>query len=103
MDPDGNFLNTDQRGRIRPVNGSGLLLPPFPLCDIGSFEFYPIVNELVSLEEEVDTSIDPIGSRAPVSVFTITAMFINSSSTPIRFPFFQVKELTGGALPEMSC
>jgi hypothetical protein len=75
-------------------NGDGT-----PVCDIGAFEFFPIVNALVTPAADVDTAFDP----APVlggfaGTFTITATFTNTSDIPLHFPFFTVMELSGGNL-----
>jgi hypothetical protein len=93
-DANGEPLPTDQRGKPRIVDGNG---DGTPACDIGAFEFFPFVNELVTLAGDVDTTFDPTPvAGGPAGTFTITAMFINTSDTPLRFPFFGVSELSGG-------
>jgi hypothetical protein len=69
------------------------------VCDIGAFEFFPIVNDLVTLDPALVTLFDPTpGPNAPAGTFTITATFTNTSATSLQFPFFQVTELSGGNL-----
>jgi hypothetical protein len=68
-------------------------------CDIGTVEFFPVVNAFVTLDPAVDTAFDPTPTpAAPAGTFTITATFTNTSDTPLRFPFFTVTELSGGNL-----
>jgi hypothetical protein len=87
---------TDQRGKPRPVDGNG---DGTPACDIGAFEFFPIVNDLVALAPGLRTAFDPRPvPGGPAGTFTITATFTNTSNTPLRFPFFGVGQLTGGNL-----
>jgi hypothetical protein len=95
-DANGDSLPTDQRGRPRVVDGNG---DGTVACDIGAFEFFPIVNTLVALAGDVDTAFDatPV-ANGPAGTFTITATFTNTSDTPLRFPFFIVTELSGGNL-----
>jgi hypothetical protein len=95
-DASGDPLTTDQRGQPRPVDGNG---DEVAACDIGAFEFFPIVNDLVTLDPALQTTFDPTPQpNAPAGTFTITATFTNTSATPLRFPFFQVTELSGGNL-----
>ena len=56
----------------------------------------PLVNDLVSLSV-VSTAVEPSNddAAAPAGVFTITASFTNTASTPIRNAFFRVAELSG--------
>jgi hypothetical protein len=92
-DATGDPLATDQRGRPRVVDGNG---DGTAACDIGAVEFFPIVNDLVALVDDVDTAFDPtpvVGG--PAGTFTITATFTNTSDTALRFPFFGVSQLTG--------
>lgn len=89
---------TDQRGFTRPVDGDG---DGTANCDIGAFEFGAIppeiVNNLVSMPSNPVTSLSMIPtSNGPAGTFFITATFTNTSSSPIRKPFFQVTELSGG-------
>jgi hypothetical protein len=68
-------------------------------CDIGAFEFFPLVNNLVALAADVDTTFDPTPvASGPAGTFTITATFTNTNDAPLRFPFFGVSELSGGNL-----
>jgi hypothetical protein len=75
--------STDQLGT--PRNGP---------CDIGAVEFYPVVNDLVALEN-LTTAFDPTPvSGAPAGTFHITAAFANTSNQAIVHPFVEVVELT---------
>ena len=70
-------------------------------CDIGAFEFGAIppeiVNDLVSLASNPVTSLSMIPtSNGLAGTLFITATFTNTSTIPIRKPFFQVIELSGG-------
>jgi hypothetical protein len=95
-DATGAPLTTDQRGKPRPVDGNG---DGTPACDIGAFEFFPIVNNLVALASDVTTAFDPTPVLdAPAGRFTVTATFTNRGDTPLRFPYFGVSQLTGGNL-----
>jgi hypothetical protein len=95
-DVNGDPLPTDQRGRPRVVDGTG---DGTAACDIGAVEFFPLVNDFVTLDPALDTSFDPTPVPAgPAGTFTITATFTNTSDTPLRFPFFTVTELSGGNL-----
>jgi len=68
-------------------------------CDIGAFEFFPLVNDLVTLDPDLDTATDPTPvPGAPAGTFTITATFTHTSEMPLRFPFFEVTILSGGNL-----
>jgi hypothetical protein len=97
-DTTGDPLTTDQRGRPRMVDGDGDG-DGTAACDIGAFEFFPIVNDLVALVGDVDTAFDPTPvANGPAGTFTITATFTNTSDTPLRFPFFSVSQLTGDNL-----
>jgi hypothetical protein len=89
-------LATDQRGQPRPVDGNG---DGIATCDIGAFEFFPLVNDLVELAADMDTTSDstPVPG-GPAGTFTITATFTNQSPTPLHFLFFGVSELSGGNL-----
>jgi hypothetical protein len=89
-------LLTDQRGRSRPVDGNG---DGLAACDIGAFEFFPLINDLVTLDPALETTFDPtLVPGGPAGTFTITATFTNTSATALRFPFFVVTELSGGNL-----
>ena len=96
LDPNGNPLLTDQRGKPRIVDGNG---DGTSRCDIGAFEFFPVVNNFVTLAPGLDTAFDstPVPG-GPAGTFTIGATFTNTSSTPLRFPFFTVTELSAGNL-----
>jgi hypothetical protein len=95
-DGNGQPLPTDQRGKARPVDGNG---DGTPACDIGAFEFFPMLNDLVTLASGLATSFHPTPvSGGPAGTFTITATFTNTSNTPLRFLFFGVHELSGGNL-----
>ena len=85
--------STDQLARPRS-HSHGL-----PACDIGAVEFFPIVNDLMTLAPELRTSFDaaPV-PHGPAGTFTITATFTNTSNTPLRTLFFGVGQLTGGHL-----
>ena len=68
-------------------------------CDIGAFEFFPIVNDFVTLDPALETAFDPTPvPNGPAGQFTITATFTNTSDTLLRFPFFTVTELSGDNL-----
>jgi len=55
-----------------------------------------IVNDLVALAADVDTAFDPTSVPGGMAgAFTITAMFTNTSATPIRFSFFEISQLSG--------
>ena len=87
LDANGDPLLTDQRGQPRPVDGNG---DGTAACDIGAFEFFPIVNDFVTLDPALDTAFDPTPvPGGPAGTFTITATFTNTSDTPLRFPFFR--------------
>jgi hypothetical protein len=93
LDATGNPLATDQRGKPRIVDGNG---DGTAACDIGAVEFFPIVNDFVTLDPALDTAFDPTPRpEAPAGTFTITATFTNTSATPLRSPFFTVTELSG--------
>ena len=78
---------TDQLGT--PRNGP---------CDIGAVEFYPVVNNLVSLANlSTDFDAAPVPG-GPAGTFRITAEFTNASDRPIGHRFAEVVELTGGDL-----
>src|SRR5262249_31099524 len=85
-DANGAPLTTDQRGKPRPVDGNG---DGTRACDIGAFEFFPTVNNLVTLAPGLQTSFNatpvPCG---PAGTFTITATFTNASTTPLHALFF---------------
>jgi hypothetical protein len=96
LDANGSPLTTDQRGKRRPVDGDG---NGRARCDIGAFEFFPVVNDLVTLNARPNTAFNPTPvPGAPAGTFTIRATFTNTSGTPLRFPFFTVTELSGGNL-----
>jgi hypothetical protein len=91
-DANGDPLLTDQRGKPRTIDGNR---DGAARCDIGAFEFFPVVNNFVTLDPGLDTSFDPTPvPGAPAGTFTIGATFTNTSATPLRFPFFTVKELS---------
>jgi hypothetical protein len=95
-DATGGPLATDQRGKPRLVDGDG---DGTAACDIGAFEFFPIVNDFVTLAPALDTAFDPTPvPGGPAGTFTITVTFTNTSDTPLRFPFFTVTTLSGGNL-----
>ena len=95
-DANGNPLLTDQRGKPRAIDGNG---DGTARCDIGAFEFFPVVNNLVTLAPDLETSFNPTPvPDAPAGTFTIGATFTNTSGTALRFPFFTVTELSGGNL-----
>jgi hypothetical protein len=95
-DVTGTPLTTDQRGRPRVVDGNS---DGTAACDIGAVEFFPIVNDRVALDAAPTTTFDatPVVG-GPAGTFTITATFTNTSTTPLRFPFFSVSDLTGDNL-----
>jgi hypothetical protein len=89
-------LLSDQRGRPRVVDGDG---DGTAACDIGAFEFFPLVNDFVTLAPDLDTAFDPTpGPAAPAGTFTITATFANTSDATLHVPFFLVTELSGDNL-----
>jgi hypothetical protein len=96
LDANGDPLTADQRGQPRPVDGNG---DGIAACDIGAFEFFPLVNDIVTLDPALDTTFDPTPVLGgPTGTFTVTATFTNTSDTPLRFPFFEVTVLLGGNL-----
>jgi hypothetical protein len=96
LDATGNPLPTDQRGQPRLVDGDG---DGSAACDIGAVEFFPLVNDFVTLDPALDTAFDPMPvPDGPAGTFTITATFTNTSDTRLRFPFFVVTELSGDNL-----
>jgi hypothetical protein len=75
-------------------NGDGTAV-----CNIGAFEFFPVVDDFVTLAPDLDTALDPTPTpEGPAGTFTITATFTNTSATPLRSPFFTVTELSGDNL-----
>jgi hypothetical protein len=95
-DATGDPLLTDQRGRPRVVDGNG---DGTAACDIGAFEFFPLVNAFVTLDPDLDTASDPTPvPDGPAGTFTITATFTNTSATALHVPFFTVTELSGDNL-----
>ena len=54
-DANGNPLLTDQRGKPRIVDGNG---DGTARCDIGAFEFFPVVNNFVTLDPGLDTAFN---------------------------------------------
>jgi hypothetical protein len=95
-DATGDPLTMDQRGKPRPVDGDG---DGIAACDIGAFEFFPIVNDFVTLDPDVDTTSDPTPVPGGLAgTFTITATFTHTSDTPLRVPFFEVAALSEGNL-----
>jgi hypothetical protein len=94
FDANGAPLLTDQRGKPRPVDGDG---NGTAACDIGAFEFFPLVNAFVTLDPDLDTALEPT-PEAPAGTFTITATFTNTSATPLRLLFFTVTALSGDNL-----
>ena len=96
LDPTGAPLTMDQRGRPRPIDGNG---DGIVACDIGAFEFVPLVSDLVTLDPDLDTSFDPTAVvGGPAGTFTVTGTFTNTSPTALRAPFFEVTTLSGGNL-----
>ncbi len=72
--------------------------PRVGICDIGAIEFYPLINDLVSVGN-ITTAFDPTPlSNAPAGTFSITAEFINSSAESIFHHFAEVSEISGGDL-----
>jgi hypothetical protein len=66
---------------------------------MGAFEFFPLVNNFVTLDPALETVLEPTPvPGGPAGTFTITAIFTNTSDTPLRFPFFTVTELSGDNL-----
>ena len=66
LDATGAPLATDQRNKPRLVDGDG---DGTAACDIGAFEFFPMVNDFVTLDPALDTTFDPTpvleGRQAP--------------------------------------
>jgi hypothetical protein len=56
LDANGAPLLTDQRGKPRLVDGDG---DGSAACDIGAFEFFPLVNDFVTLDPALETAFDP--------------------------------------------
>lgn len=66
------------------------------MCDRGAAEFYPNLNALVKISGQVKTSFDATSAeRAPAGRFFVGATFTNTSTNPIRVPFFEVNTLSG--------
>ena len=83
---------TDQRHRLRPSDGDG---NGSANCDIGSIEFFPVVNGLIEEDKskrwwKFDQLPVPGG---PKGTLKIRAVFTNGD-TPIRNPFFEVIQLS---------
>jgi hypothetical protein len=74
-------------GACRPV-GSGSWLSSLTVVRT------PLINELVTLSV-ASTAIEAPFTNAPAGVFRITAALTNTSSMPIRNPFFRVADLSG--------
>jgi parallel beta-helix repeat protein len=90
---DGTSLVTDQRGKPRPIDGNA---DGRALCDIGAFEFFPIVNFALTLTPDLVTDFNPMSvPGGPAGTFTITATFTNTSAVSLHFPFFGVQTLSG--------
>jgi len=97
-------LDTDQLGQPRTIAGSVPLGGP-RICDRGSVEFFPSVNQLVKeRESERVTQFDPTPvPGAPAGTFLIVAKFdnISDNSPPVPgfvnqtifSPFFEVAAL----------
>lgn len=88
---------TDQLGNPRPADGNA---DGNRVCDIGAIEFYPTVNQLVTLDL-VDTQFVPPGSGegpilpyAPAGTFLVNPTFTNTSTMNICNVAFEVIELT---------
>jgi hypothetical protein len=95
-DATGAPLATDQRGKPRLVDGNG---DSTAACDIGAVEFFPVVNDFVTLDPALETAFAPTAvPGGPAGTFTITATFTNTSTRPLRFSFFTVTALSGGNL-----
>jgi hypothetical protein len=72
--------------------------PRLGTCDIGAVEFYPVINDLLTLAN-LNTAFDSTPLfNAPAGTFHIRAEFSNTSSQAILHRFAQVTELTGGNL-----
>jgi hypothetical protein len=96
LDAAGDPLTMDQRGKPRPIDGDG---DGTAACDIGAFEFFPLVNDFVTLDPDLETASDPAPvPGGPAGTFTITATFTHTRDTPLRLPFFEVPALSGGNL-----
>jgi hypothetical protein len=96
LDATGAPLLADQRDKPRLMDGDG---DGTAACDIGAFEFFPLVNAFVTLNPALDTAFDPTPVLGgPAGTFAITATFTNTSDTPLRFLFFTVTALSGGNL-----
>ena len=85
---------------LPPISGAGrgrwMATATARACDIGAFEFFPLVNDFVTLDPDLDTGFDPTPvPGGPAGTFTITATFTNTSATPLRVPFFEVTALSG--------
>ncbi len=99
-------LVTDQLGQPRSVAGT---LDGPRICDIGAVEFFPVVNDLVRLQDgglTTDFVPTPLPT-APAGMFVITATFENISNETIFLPFFEVVTLelqrTSDLTPEAKC
>jgi hypothetical protein len=73
-------------------------LPRRNACDIGSSEFFPIVNDALTLTG-ISTSFDPSPVPGGSSgTFLVSAIFRNNSTQTIGQPFVQVSTLSEGNL-----
>lgn len=82
----------DQRRRLRPSDGNG---DGSAHCDIGSIEYFPVINALVSEDRSSRrwyfSQLSVPGG--PEGTLKIRAVFTNGD-TPIRNPYFQVIQLS---------
>ena len=95
-DTGGSGINISDPGGAAYVCDLDALSDPDALTDADTAcrEEQPIVNRLVSLS--VLTTSCCFHPEIAAPTFTVTARLANTSTTPIRDPFFVVKQLTGG-------
>jgi hypothetical protein len=85
-----------RRSRALPQEGHG---DGTAACDIDAVEFFPIFNDLVTLDPDLDTDFDPTpGAAASAGTCTITATFTTTSDTALYVPFFTMTEFSGDNL-----
>jgi hypothetical protein len=91
---------TDQLGLKRSIDGDGDGLRG---CDIGAVEFYPVVNDLVSLERVRTDYVPPDPSRinplAPAGEYRIEMTYRNDGGSTLCHIGFELVTLTQTGYP----